>query len=98
VTGRCWAFCFLYSISALAAVTAVALAPVSEARVAVVAWPGARQAAEVVAAAGGRLVRPGIGSAVAVAVPDGSGEGFITRLYRNGALLVLAPGPVEACL
>lgn len=98
MTGRCGALCLLYVILVLASVTGVALAPASGARVAVVTWPGARQAAEVVAASGGRLVLTGTGSGVVVAVPDGSGEGFINRLYRNGALLVLAPGPVEACL
>lgn len=98
MTGRCRAFCLLYLISALAAVTVIALAPVSDARVAVITWPGTRQAAEVVAAAGGRLVRLGTGSGVAVAIPDDPGDGFITRLYRNGAFLVLAPGLVEACL
>lgn len=98
MTGRCAALCLLYVVLVLAAVTGVSLAPVSDARVAVITWPGTRHAAEVVAAAGGRLVLSGAGSGVVVAVPDASGDGFITRLYRNGALLVLAPGPVEACL
>lgn len=82
----------------LAGLLLIESAPDPHGPVAVITNPwGARSAIEVIAAADGAIVRAGPWPWLAVAI-DANDPGFRARLAQSGALLVVSPIALGACL
>ena len=77
---------------------AIALAPGNAGPVAVIAppWAAGDAAAQLVAGSDGALVATAHSGRIAIARFDT--DGFVSRLYRAGALLVIDATAVTACL
>src|SRR5690349_21534194 len=90
----------LFALLAGTAPAALALAPKTAGPVAVVVapWAESGEAVRIVAAANGTRIGASRGGAVAIARSADADADFVTRLYRAGALLVLAAEAVAACL
>ena len=100
------------SIIAAVAFASVATATLAPATLAPAAQPAAAGPAQVavifppwvdlaegfvrIANANGRLVRQGLVESILVAQPDG--EGFVTAIYDQGAILVIDPTILGGCL
>jgi len=78
-----------------AALVVTAAVPAGNGPVAVIAAPWSASAAEIVVQAGGRLVAAGRSPWIIMAISDD--DGFVRRLYRAGAVLVLDPKHAIGC-